>query len=62
MEDKESSGSDTEDRDTEVSDSCGKVREMVCRSSESVVKEPRVTLKIRSRGGEKNQTVNWLLD
>ena len=43
---KETSGEDTDDRDGDMLDSSGRVLEMVARSSQSKINDPRVSVKV----------------
>ena len=57
----ESSG-DTDDTDDELSDSCGRVTEVVARSSQGVMAEPKVCVSVRARGGNEYLDFKWLPD
>ena len=57
-----SSGEDTDDSNAELTDSCVRVAEVVGRSSQVVVTEPKIPLAVRPRGGTKYLDVRWLPD
>ena len=51
-----------DDTDDNLTDSTWRVVEKVCRSSQSRLVEPRVSLRIKPREGEEYINVNWLSD
>ena len=55
---KESSDEDTDESNAELTDSCGRVVEVVGRSTQKAVSEPRVPLSVRARGGTEYVEVN----
>ena len=52
----------SEDSEDELTDLCGRVSEVVAHSSQSKVKEPKVTMMVRPMGGQDYLIMKWLPD